>query len=97
MVSLLTDPRIMDEDYLFFGDDPCSPPPRHLNYIGDLNTGKAHLKTYKRLITDPSKQILLPVVFYIDGANTGQFADLPVTAVKLSLGIFTRKAREKER
>ena len=96
MVSLLTDPRITDEDYLFFGNDPCSPPPSHLNYVGDLNTGKAYLKTYKRLITNPSKQILLPVVFYIDGANTGQFADLPVTAVKFSLGIFTRKARDKD-
>ena len=96
MVSLLTDPRITDEDYLFFGDNPCSPPPEKLNYIEDLNTGKAYLKTYKKLIDDPSKQVLLPVIFYIDGANTGQFADLPVTAVKFSLGIFTRKARDKE-
>jgi hypothetical protein len=41
-------------------------------------------------------QILLPVIFYIDAATTGQFADLPVTAVKFSLGIFTRLARQKE-
>jgi len=96
MVSLLTDPRIRDEDYLFFGDNPLSPPPEKLNYIGDLNTGKAYLKTYKKLIMFPEKQVLLPVIFYIDGANTGQFADLPVTAVKFSLGIFTRKARDKD-
>ena len=96
MVSLLTDPRITDEDYLFFGDNPHSPPPEKLNYIEDLNTGKAYLKTYNKLIVDPSKQVLLPVIFYIDGANTGQFADLPVTAVKFSLGIFTRKARDKD-
>ena len=29
-------------------------------------------------------------------ANTGHFADLPITAVKISLGIFTRKARDKD-
>jgi hypothetical protein len=44
----------------------------------------------------PGKQVLLLVIFYIDGATTGQFADLPVTAVKFSLGIFTRLARQKE-
>ena len=71
------------------------PPPEELNYIQDLNTGLAYTKTYKKLIKNPQKQILLPVIFYIDGANTGQFVDLPLTAVKISLGIFTRKARDK--
>ena len=40
--------------------------------------------------------MLLPIIFYIDGATTGQFANSPVTAVKFSLGIFTRKACKKE-
>jgi hypothetical protein len=39
---------------------------------------------------------LLPVIFSIDSATTGQFVDLPVTAVKLMLGIFNRKAQEKD-
>jgi len=39
--------------------------------------------------------VLLPVIFYIDGASTGQFVDLPITAMKFTLGIFNRKAREK--
>ena len=64
--------------------------------IGDLNTGRSYIQTYRTLITKPGKQVLLPVLFYIDGANTGQFADLPITAVKISLGIFTRKARDKD-
>ena len=54
----------------------------------------AFTETYKDLITKPDKQVLLPVIFYIDAANTGHFADLPITAVKFSLGIFTRKARD---
>ena len=36
------------------------------------------------------------MIFYIDAAVTGQFVDLPITSVKISLGIFTQKAREKE-
>ena len=87
--SLLTDPRITDDDYLFFGNNPFQGPPSNLNYVQDLNTGRAYVATHKKLIKHPHKQILLPVIFYIDGANTGQFVDLPLTAVKISLRIFT--------
>jgi len=93
--SLLTDPRIKDEDYLFFDNNPFAPPPAHIPIIKDINTGLAYTETYKKLITKPDKQILLPVIFYIDGAATGLFVDLNITAVKFTFGIFNRKAREK--
>ena len=92
---LLTDPRIRTKDYLFWGNDPFAPPPRKLNYIADLNTGKSYIDTWKALIKKPGKQILLPTPIYIDGTATGQFADLPITPVKISLGIFNREARDK--
>ncbi len=94
IVSLLTDPRIKDEDYLFFDDDPLAPPPEKVTKLGDLNTGDAYLKTYKKLIKKPN-QVLLPICVYIDGAVTGQFSDLPVTPVKIALGIHKRKTRDK--
>lgn len=95
IVSLLTDPRFEDSDYLFFDDNPLAPPPEQVTYLADLNTGEAYLRTYEKLITH-DKQILLPVPFYIDGAVTGQFTDLPVTAVKMSLGIHKREARDRQ-
>ena len=94
--SLLTDPRIKDEDYLFFNNDPFAAPPDNLNYVQDLNTGRAYIETYHRAIMPGANEVLLPVIFYIDAANTGHFVDLPITVVKLSLGIFTRKARDKD-
>lgn len=96
MQQLLTDPRIMDEDYLFWGNDPFSPPPDDLDYVADLNTGLAYTETWHQLITNPGKQVLMPVVLYIDGAVTGQFNNLPITPVRMSLGIFTRKARNRD-
>ena len=60
--------------------------------IGNCNTGSAFRDTYKALVKEPGQQ-LVGVLYYIDGAITGQFSDLPVTAVKTSLSIFTRKAR----
>ena len=94
LVSLLTDPRFEDEDYLFFQDDPLAPPPEQVTHLADLNTGDAYLKSHEKMITHP-RQCLLAVPIYIDGANTGQFNDLPVTAVKIALGIHRRETRDK--
>ena len=95
IVSLLTDPRFLESDYLFFGDDPLAPPPEKVTYLSDLNTGDAYLKSYEKMIHH-DRQVLLPVPIYIDGAVTGQFTDLPVTAVKISLGIHSREARDRQ-
>ena len=93
IVSLLTDPRMRDQDYLFFNDDPMAPPPDKIPILKDLNTGEAYLQTYEKLITKDN-QVLLPVIMYIDGAVTGTFSDLPITALKISLGIHSREARD---
>jgi uncharacterized protein Smg (DUF494 family) len=34
------------------------------------------------------------VPLYLDGANTGQMKNMPITALKMTLGIFTRKYRD---
>ena len=94
VVSLLTDPRFEDEDYLFWDDDPYAKPPEKIEYLGDLNTGDAYLETHKKMITKPN-QILVPICMYIDAANSGQFSDLPITALKMSLGIHKRETRDK--
>ncbi len=52
------------------------------------------MKTYEKRITKPN-QVLLPVAFCIDGAVTGQFTDLPVTALKMSLGLHNWQARDR--
>ena len=93
--SLLTDPRWKDEDFLYFDNDPFAPPPEDLDHIGDVNTGKAYIETYKKLITKPN-QILVGIPLYIDGAVTGQFDKLQVEALKMTLCILNRKARDKE-
>ena len=95
IVSLLTDPRVKDSDYLFHGDNPWSPPPETVTHVKDLNTGEAYLKTYKKMIKKKG-QVLLMIPMYIDGATTGQFSDLPVTALKIGLGIHKRESRDKE-
>ena len=93
IVSLLTDPRFKPADYLFFDNDPLADPPDELPNLADMNTGDAYLESFRKLITKPN-QVLLPIPLYIDGAVTGQFTDLPITALKMSLGIHNRTTRD---
>ena len=95
MLSLLTYPRWDGDDWLYFDDDPFAKPPNTLPYVADLNTGAAYLETPKRLITK-ERQILVALPLYIDGAVTGQFDKLQVTALKMSIGLLNRCARDKE-
>ncbi|MCA1806427.1 MAG: hypothetical protein LC687_00975, partial [Actinobacteria bacterium] len=91
--SLLTDPRLTDDDFLFFDNDPFADPPENMAVIADLNTGRAFREAHKLYKKKPN-QIPLPVVLYMDGANTGQMKNMPITALKMTLGIFTRKYRD---
>ena len=93
--SLLTDPRIKDEDLLFFLNNPFQPPPEAFTTIGDINTGVAYRETYKKLITNPNRQVLLPIILYMDAAITGQYDHLPIEALKFTLGIFNAATRDK--
>jgi hypothetical protein len=101
MESLLTDPQIKDEDWLFFDDNPLQGPPDHFVTVLDINTGLAYRETYARLIapkpmTDTGRyKALLPIMWYMDGAVTGQFDNLPIEALKFTLGILKGQTRDK--
>ena len=94
--SLLTDPRFNDNDYNFFNDNPFAPPPNEWDTVSDVNTGLCYRETYRQVIKNPEKEVLLPIIMYMDAAVTGQFENLPITALKFSLGIFTTNTRNKE-
>jgi len=93
---LLTDPRIEEDDYLFFDDDPRAGPPDNMVNVSDLITGQAYLDTHKELIGKDGNQQLLGIPMYIDGAAVSQFHHMEIVAVKISLSLFTREARMKD-
>ncbi len=93
--SLLTDPRWRPQDFLFFNEDPFAPPPDNLDCVCDLNTGESCLQTCKKLIKDPSKEILIPTPIYTDGAIADQCSKLEIEALQMTIGILDRHARDK--
>ena len=92
LVSILTNPRLTDQDFLHINQDPFAPP-EDGNYIGDINTGLSYNQTYHKLIKDPERQMLVPIILYIDGAVTGQFDKLEVEALQFAVGILNREVR----
>ena len=46
IISLLTDSRIVDDDYLFFDNDSFQPPSDTIDYVKDLNTGRAYTDSW---------------------------------------------------
>ena len=48
MQSLLTDPRIKDDEYCFFDDNPLAPPPERVKNIGELMTAYGYRTTHKK-------------------------------------------------
>lgn len=92
---LLTDPRIKAQDYLFWDGNPLQSPPENLDYIKDLNTGRAFLDTYARLISPGAREQLLPIVIYFDGTAVSHFHDMEIIQVNIALGTMTRSARSK--
>lgn len=100
--DLLTDPNIKPSDYLFFNGDPKQGPPDEFKRLRDINTGLAYRETHKKLIGDEPLtangriKMLMPIMFYMDGCVMGQFDNLPLEILKICLGIFNGKYRDKD-
>ena len=91
--SLLTDPRLTDDDFWFPDGNPFADPPNHPSVIGDLQTGQAFREAHK-LYKKTANMIPLPIIAYLDSSNTGHMKSMPINAFKITLGIFTRKYRD---
>ena len=101
-VDLITDPRIAEEDYLFFDGDPRNGPPEEWTTVGDINTGRAYRETYKKLIEpepitpDGRIKVLNGYVLYLDACVTGHFGGLSMEILKFSSTLLNANARKKD-
>ena len=100
LVDLLSDPRLCDDDYLFFENDPTAGIPAEFERVGDVNTGRAYRETYNQLIAPEPytesgrRRVLLPLIFYIDGCQYGNFSHLNIEILKFTIGLFKGATRE---
>ena len=94
LISLLTNERLMEvENLLINPDNPFDSVPKENCMLDDLNSGWWYRETHTEICTDPTKEILLPIVLFIDGGKVTE--RLSLEPIVFTLGIFNRATRNK--
>ena len=92
IISLLTNPFLMkDENLLLDKTNPYRRVPKS-TVLDDINTGWWYHETSNIMCTD-DKDVLFPLLIFIDGSNIDNNGRLSVEPVTLTLGIFNRETR----
>ena len=98
LYSLLTDETIMtDENLLFCDNDPYAVPPKQPDFYADVNTGSCYRQAHIKMCTVAGRDVLLPIILFIDKTVTDLHGNLSLEPVSFTLGIFTRQLRNQAR
>ena len=110
--SLLTDPELMKDDNLLFPDskDPFSAPAKWTDDaaspeyqqqknrpVGDIVGGRWYARTYHARCDASKKEILCPIIIFVDKTHTDVKGRLTQEPVYYTLGIFNQKTRNNPR
>ena len=97
--SLLTNSHILKEENLSF---PNSETPYSyenvpsVNVISELHHGKWWSDTWQKRCKANSKEILVPIILYMDGISLDAHGRLSLTPLNMTLGIFNNATRKKD-
>ena len=72
---------------LFFASDD--------NKFVEVCAQKWYKETYAEFVTDPQKQFLLPLIFYIDETGTDVFQRYPLEPLMFTFGILRNSIQER--
>lgn len=98
LYSLLTDESLMiDENLLFCDNNPFAVPPPKPEKYGDVNTGSCYRQAYIRMCTVEGRDVLLPIILFIDKTVTDLHGNLSLEPVSFTIGILTREVRNQAR
>jgi hypothetical protein len=102
--SLLTNPNIADDGNWVFPDpdDPFVPPKEwskvesepEAHVLNDIHQGQWYSKTYHMFCQHKGRDVLLPVILFIDKTHTDATGRLKQEPVLFTLGCFSLKTRQ---
>jgi hypothetical protein len=82
---------------LIFDNNPIeNPSARDSTEIQDVNDGKCYIEAYDVYCEDPSKDVLCPLILFIDKTHTDAKGNQTLEPVCFTLGIFNQKTRNQE-
>jgi hypothetical protein len=103
LYSLLIDEKLMNRNNLLLSDDlldGLNKKQTKVNnrvHLNDINTGSVYKLGVKSFISDSEKQLLCPIIFFIDKTHTDINGRLCLEQVRFTLGIFNKKTRNDPR
>jgi Plavaka transposase len=95
--SLLSDKDLMKPEHLIFHNNPLEDPNANdKNIIKDVNDGSCYKNAYTYYCSNKYKDVLCPIILFIDKTHTDAKGNLTLEPVCITLGIFNQKTRNKE-
>jgi hypothetical protein len=97
--SLLNDKELMHDDNLLFESDTPFPTATttnaRANVFQDVNDGSVYKQAIALYCKIPNRDVLCPLIFFIDRTHTDVNGNLCLEPVAMTLGIFNRTTRNK--
>ena len=93
IASLLMDEVLMNPQNLLINPENQFGCAESGDYLDDINTGWWHRETQAEICSSDN-HILLPIIFFIDGATIDKMGKLQVEPISFTLGIFNRQTRK---
>ena len=94
LLSLLQNPSIMTAENLLIDiNDPLKRFESPDNFLGDALSGSVYRKAYDRLITKPKRQLLVPIIQWIDRTHVTGNARFSLKPYMFTPAIFKEKFR----
>jgi len=102
LFSLLSDPKLMEEKNLLLRPDanggpfgPPNMPPFSPEYVmQDIDDGSVYRQAYIAHIKHPERDLLVPIIFFLDKTHCDANGHLTLEPLSFTLGIFTKEARK---
>ena len=92
--DLLSDSNLTKEGNMIFERDGRNPfNISSSEYYGDFDTSTYYTETMKSLNLDTTKQVLCPIVLYVDEVKLDSYGKLGLEPIVMSLLIYNRKTR----
>jgi hypothetical protein len=100
LYTLLCDDQLMHISNLLIDEnDVFKAPvkPTANSPIDDVNTGDVWFNAYSHYVDPANKELLCPIIFFIDKTHTDKNGRLCIEQVRFTLGIFKRSIRNQSR
>ena len=95
LVSLLTDPYLMQRDTTYLNDNTYTNPKENTSSVyQDIHHGSSFVNAYEKMCKEPN-DILVPIIPFIDGTPIDPYGRNKLEVVMFTLGLFKQKIRHK--